>query len=140
MKISTLLGAGLLSRASATIYYAGVAESSGEFGVWSQTSTPGTGLPGKFGVEYSFISKPAIDIYVDKNKVRKETDVLRKRGLLTEMSRSTCSELHFCSSACAHCQRDSAANSTRLILATLRRRSTTSPRPRALVSFATERP
>ena len=35
----------LATNAAATIYYAGVAESSGEFGVWSQTSTIGTGLP-----------------------------------------------------------------------------------------------
>ena len=69
--ISTLavLGASLLSGASATIYYAGVAESGGEFGVWSETKTPGTGLPGTFGKEYQFISEPAIDTYVDKNKV-----------------------------------------------------------------------
>jgi endoglucanase len=38
----------LATNAAATTYYAGVAESSGEFGVWSQTSTAGTGLPGVF--------------------------------------------------------------------------------------------
>ena len=54
--------------ASAEIFYAGVAESSGEFGVWSNTATPGTGLPGTFGVDYAFINKSAIDIYVDQNK------------------------------------------------------------------------
>lgn len=59
----------LATNAAATIYYAGVAESSGEFGVWSQTSTKGTGLPGVFGRDYSFISKAAIDTYVDQNKV-----------------------------------------------------------------------
>lgn len=64
------LGAALLQGASATIYYAGVAESSGEFGVWSATSTKGTGLPGRFGVDYSFISNSAVDVMVDKNKVR----------------------------------------------------------------------
>lgn len=62
-------GAALLQGASATIYYAGVAESSGEFGVWSATSAKGTGLPGRFGVDYSFISNSGIDVMVDKNKV-----------------------------------------------------------------------
>jgi endoglucanase len=59
----------LASNAAATIYYAGVAESSGEFGVWSATSTKGTGLPGVFGTDYAFINKAAIDTYVDQNKV-----------------------------------------------------------------------
>ena len=59
----------LTSNAAATIYYAGVAESSGEFGVYSSTSTKGTGLPGVFGTDYAFINKSAIDIYVDQNKV-----------------------------------------------------------------------
>jgi len=61
--------ASLFSAASATIYFAGVAESSGEFGVWSATSTPGTGLPGTFGTDYAFISESAVDVHVDKNKV-----------------------------------------------------------------------
>ena len=55
--------------ASAKIFYAGVAESSGEFGVWSATSQKGFGLPGRFGVDYSFIDKKGIDIHVDQNKV-----------------------------------------------------------------------
>ncbi|KAH8682958.1 glycoside hydrolase family 5 protein [Tricladium varicosporioides] len=59
----------LTAEVSATIFYAGVAESSGEFGVWSATSTPGTGLPGRFGVDYSFIDKKGIDTYVDTNHV-----------------------------------------------------------------------
>ncbi|KAK6207314.1 hypothetical protein LQW54_007272 [Pestalotiopsis sp. IQ-011] len=42
MHFSTASLACLLSGASATIYYAGVAESGGEFGVWSATATPGT--------------------------------------------------------------------------------------------------
>jgi endoglucanase len=67
MKLSTALLPCLLSGASATIYYAGVAESGGEFGVWSATSTPGTGLPGRFGVDYQFINEAAIDTYVDQN-------------------------------------------------------------------------
>jgi endoglucanase len=75
----------LATNAAATIYYAGVAESSGEFGVWSQTSTIGTGLPGVFGKDYSFISKEAIDTYVDQNKVvplspkRKSTNRFNKK-------------------------------------------------------------
>ncbi|KAK3898443.1 glycoside hydrolase superfamily [Staphylotrichum tortipilum] len=59
----------LLPRVSAKIYYAGVAQSSGEFGVWSATSTKGTGLPGRFGVEYQFISTAGVDIMTDKHKV-----------------------------------------------------------------------
>lgn len=58
----------LVAGASATIYYAGVAESGGEFGVYSSTATPGTGLPGTFGVEYSFINQSSIDVWVDQNK------------------------------------------------------------------------
>lgn len=54
---------------TATIFYAGVAESSGEFGVYSSDSINGTGLPGRFGVDYAFINESAIDIYVDENKV-----------------------------------------------------------------------
>ena len=32
------------------------------------TASP-IGLPGRFGVDYAFISKSAVDIYVDQNKV-----------------------------------------------------------------------
>lgn len=70
MKVSVPVIAALLSRASATVSFVGVAESSGEFGVYSATATPGTGLPGRFGVDYQFINEPAIDTYVDTNKVR----------------------------------------------------------------------
>ena len=70
-----------------TILYAGVAESGGEFGTWSKfknydswrsiiyeehkgaTGDPNSGLPGTFGKEYSFISKPGVDVYVEQNKV-----------------------------------------------------------------------
>ena len=38
-------------------------------GVWSSTATPGTGQPGTSGVDYAFINKSAIDVYVDQNKV-----------------------------------------------------------------------
>jgi endoglucanase len=64
-----LLILSLVAVASAKIFYAGVAEGSGEFNVWSSTATPGTGLPGTFGVDYAFINKSAIDIYVDQNGV-----------------------------------------------------------------------
>ena len=33
------------------------------------TATPGTGLPGRFGVDYQFINKTAVNIYVDQNHV-----------------------------------------------------------------------
>lgn len=69
MKLSTATLAPLLSGVSATIYYAGVAESSGEFGVWSATATPGTGLPGRFGVDYAFINEAAVDVHVDQNNI-----------------------------------------------------------------------
>ena len=53
----------------ATIYYAGVAQSGGEFAVWSATSTRGTGLPGRFGSEYSFINEATVSTFVDQHKV-----------------------------------------------------------------------
>ncbi|TVY86823.1 Endoglucanase, partial [Lachnellula willkommii] len=69
----------LATQATATIYYAGVAESSGEFGVYTHglliwvgvgaTKTLGTGLPGTFGVDYKFINESAIDVYVDQNHI-----------------------------------------------------------------------
>jgi len=68
MKLLLTIATSILG-ASATIYYAGVAESGGEFGVWSATSTKGTGLPGRFGVEYAFINPKTIDIFVDQHKV-----------------------------------------------------------------------
>ncbi|KAG9121560.1 hypothetical protein FRC07_002429 [Ceratobasidium sp. 392] len=55
--------------AAAKILYAGVNESGGEFGVWSATSTPGTGLPGRFGVDYAFINKSTVDIFVKNDKI-----------------------------------------------------------------------
>ncbi|KAI1341017.1 endoglucanase 1 [Xylariaceae sp. FL0016] len=67
MKFTLSLLAALLSSASATIFYAGVAESGGEFGVWSATATPGTGLPGTFGVDYKFIDSAGVDVHVDQN-------------------------------------------------------------------------
>ena len=64
--ISSLL---LVASSSAKIWYAGVAESGGEFGVYSQNATKGTGLPGTFGVDYDFIDKSTIDTWVDENHV-----------------------------------------------------------------------
>ena len=71
----------LASGVVGTIYYAGVgkvgsmpsafdvliaflAESGGEFGVYSATATPGTGLPGRFGVDYEFIHNATVDTFV----------------------------------------------------------------------------
>ncbi|MCJ1286151.1 hypothetical protein MMC26_005496 [Xylographa opegraphella] len=59
----------LAAGATARIYYAGVAESGGEFGVYSPTATPGTGLPGRFGVDYAFINKSTVDVFVDQDKI-----------------------------------------------------------------------
>lgn len=74
----------LAGNAAATIYYAGVAESGGEFGVYSMSiglvlqarltnegssATVGTGLPGRFGVDYQFINEATVDTYVDQNGV-----------------------------------------------------------------------
>ncbi|OBT45641.1 hypothetical protein VE00_03519 [Pseudogymnoascus sp. WSF 3629] len=66
----TLTAVALLAgNAAAKIFYAGVAESGGEFGVYSPTAEVGFGLPGTFGVDYKFIDEAGIDIYVDQNKV-----------------------------------------------------------------------
>ncbi|CAE6420876.1 unnamed protein product [Rhizoctonia solani] len=43
--------------AAAKIMYAGIIESGGEFGAWSNDAIPTTGLPGRFGVDYAFINK-----------------------------------------------------------------------------------
>ncbi|MCJ1410048.1 hypothetical protein MMC19_004133 [Ptychographa xylographoides] len=59
----------LAAGAAAKIYYAGVAESSGEFGVYSSTATKGTGLPGRFGVDYAFINESAVDVFVDQDGI-----------------------------------------------------------------------
>lgn len=60
----------LATAASATILYAGVDESGGEFGVYG---APGTGLPGTFGVDYEFINHTTVDIYAQQNKVSSHT-------------------------------------------------------------------
>jgi endoglucanase len=65
----SILGTFLLALpASATIFYAGVAESGGEFGVWSGTGEI-VGLPGTFGKEYAFIDESTVDIFVDEQKI-----------------------------------------------------------------------
>lgn len=64
----TLLSA-FTASVSATIYYAGVAESGGEFGVYSANAINGTGLPGRFGVDYAFLNKTTADIYVKQNHI-----------------------------------------------------------------------
>jgi endoglucanase len=69
MRFSLATAAALASSASATIYYAGVAESGGEFGVYSSTATNGTGLPGRFGVDYAFLNASTVPIWVKQNKV-----------------------------------------------------------------------
>ena len=63
---STLLFA---AAAAAKIFYAGVDESGGEFGVYSPTATNGTGLPGRFGVDYAFLNASTVNIWVNQNKV-----------------------------------------------------------------------
>ncbi|KAF8745857.1 Cellulase (glycosyl hydrolase family 5), partial [Rhizoctonia solani] len=61
----SLLAAGT----AAKILYAGVNESGGEFGTWSNDAIPTTGLPGRFGVDYAFINKSTVDIFVEKDKI-----------------------------------------------------------------------
>ena len=63
MLTSTLTAfAFLATNAAANIWYASVAESGGEFGVYISTATPGTGLPGRFGVDHEFINESTIDV------------------------------------------------------------------------------
>lgn len=83
--------------ASATIFYAGVAESGGEFGVWSADATPGTGLPGTFGVDYAFISEAAVDVHVDENHLNLfRIAFLLERMVPTELGLgATFNETHF---------------------------------------------
>jgi len=55
-----------VSFAVGKILYAGVNESGGEFGAYG---AKGQGLPGRFGVDYAFINKTTIDIFVDQEKI-----------------------------------------------------------------------
>ena len=59
----------LAGGALGTIYYAGVSESGGEFGVYSATKTKGTGLPGRFGGDYQFITESTVNTYVTQNGI-----------------------------------------------------------------------
>ena len=54
---------------AAKIFYAGVAESGGEFGVYSATAVNGTGLPGTFGVDYAFLNASTVDIWINQNHI-----------------------------------------------------------------------
>lgn len=65
MKPSFLLSSFVVG-AQATIFYAGVSESSGEFGAYG---VKGTGLPGAFGSDYAFITESTVATYVDQEKV-----------------------------------------------------------------------
>ena len=65
---SLVFGSTAIIGASAKILFAGVAESGGEFGLYSADATPGTGLPGTFGVDYAFISADTVDIFVEEHK------------------------------------------------------------------------
>ena len=58
---ATLCASALITRTFATIYWAGIDESGGEF-------APGV-LPGTFGVDYAFANNSAVDIYVKESKV-----------------------------------------------------------------------
>ncbi|RDB15906.1 Endoglucanase 1 [Hypsizygus marmoreus] len=57
------------SVAHAKILYAGINESGGEFGVFAPVDMPGFGLPGRFGVDYAFINKTTVDIFVDRENI-----------------------------------------------------------------------
>lgn len=66
MLIPFLSTLALATAVSSNILYAGVSESSGEFAVYSANSVKGTGLPGRFGVDYAFINKSAVDTLVSQ--------------------------------------------------------------------------
>lgn len=67
MRVSTIISslAILATRATATIYYAGIDESGGEFGVYG---TKGQGLPGRFGVDYAFLNASTVPIWGQSKK------------------------------------------------------------------------
>ena len=92
----------IAARAAAdNIHYAGVSESSGEFGVYSPTATPGTGLPGRFGVDFQFINKTSIGVYVDQNNMSKKLKTNIYTKLITLDHRSMSLELRSCLNGCA---------------------------------------
>ncbi|KAK0391522.1 hypothetical protein NLU13_1022 [Sarocladium strictum] len=65
MKSITLLLSGAL-RASASIYYAGVAESGGEFGLYIDENGDKLGIPGRFDADYAFANPNTVDTFVDE--------------------------------------------------------------------------
>ncbi|KAF3096256.1 hypothetical protein TWF706_007713 [Orbilia oligospora] len=68
MKFSLIPLAALATSTLAKVFYAGVAESGGEFGVWTDNGV-GRGLPGRFGSDYAFINKTAIDVMIKDDKI-----------------------------------------------------------------------
>ncbi|KAF8318153.1 cellulase-domain-containing protein [Clavulina sp. PMI_390] len=70
MRVSTLFwslgGAFLATGVSSKIIYAGIDESGGEFGVWNP-GVVGSGLPGRFGVDYAFLNASTVPIWVDEH-------------------------------------------------------------------------
>ncbi|KAF3253027.1 hypothetical protein TWF192_004312 [Orbilia oligospora] len=68
MKFSLISLTALATSALAKVFYAGVAESGGEFGVWTDNGV-GRGLPGRFGSDYAFINKTAIDVMIKDDKI-----------------------------------------------------------------------
>jgi endoglucanase len=55
--------------ASAAIFYAGVAESGGEFGLYIDGSGESRGLPGRFGSDYAFANPETVDTFVDEHEI-----------------------------------------------------------------------
>ncbi|KAF7303586.1 Endoglucanase 1 [Mycena indigotica] len=62
----SLASTACLSLSWAKLLYVGVNESGGEFGVFG---SKGQGLPGRFNVDYAFINKDTVDIFVDQEKI-----------------------------------------------------------------------
>lgn len=61
--------ASLAALVATKILYAGVNESGGEFGVFSNNATLGFGLPGRFNQDFAFINKSTVDIFVRDDKI-----------------------------------------------------------------------
>jgi endoglucanase len=53
-------------QASAAIFYAGVAESGGEFGLYIDSNGNSLGLPGRFNADYAFANPDTVDVFVDE--------------------------------------------------------------------------
>lgn len=65
MKSITLVLSAAL-QASAAIFYAGVAESGGEFGLYIDSNGNSLGLPGRFNADYAFADPDTVDVFVDE--------------------------------------------------------------------------